>query len=105
MTVSPGTAARSDPVTVSVTVSNTGKRAGAEVVQLYASQHVASVTPPVKRLKRFVKLTLQPGESRDVRFRLTADDFSFIGADGKRTIEPGAFTLRVGSLKQDLVLR
>jgi len=59
----------------------------------------------VKRLKRFVKLTLQPGESRDVRFRLTADDFSFIGADGKRTIEPGGFTLRVGSLKQDLVLR
>ena len=84
---------------------NALKAAGAEVVQLFVSQHAASVTPPVKRLKRFVKLTLQPGESRDVRFRLTADDFSFIGADGKRTMEPGAFTVRVGALKQELVLR
>jgi len=105
LAVTPPSAARNDPVAVSVGVKNTGARAGAEVVQLYVSQHSASVTPAVRRLKRFVKLTLQPGESRDVRFRLTSDDFSFVGADGKRTIEPGALTVLVGGLRQDFVLK
>ena len=63
-------------------------------------------TPPaVKRLKRFAKLTLQPGESRDVHFRLTRDDFSFVGADGKRVLEPGAFSVVVGGLTRELILK
>jgi beta-glucosidase len=105
LSVTPASPARTDPVAVSVSLKNTGPRAGAEVVQLFVSQHAASVTPPVRRLKRFVKVTLQPGETRDVRFRLAPDDFSFLGADGKRTIEPGVFTVVVGGLRQDLSLR
>jgi beta-glucosidase len=87
---------------VAVTVKNTGARAGAEVVQLYVSQKTASVTPPVKRLKRFVKVPLDPGESRAITFHLTRDDFSFIGRDGKRTAEPGTFTVAIGPLRQEV---
>jgi beta-glucosidase len=90
------------PIDVSVTVRNTGSRAGAEVVQLYLSQKSASVTPPVKRLKRFVKVPLNAGETRAITFHLTRDDLSFIGRDGKPTAEPGSYTVLVGGLKQEL---
>jgi beta-glucosidase len=90
---------------VAVTVANTGARAGAEVVQLYVSDHVASVTPPVKRLRRFAKVTLEPGQKREVRFSLTRDDLAFVGADGRPTVEPGAFSVLVGGLKQEFTLR
>ena len=89
---------------VAVTVANTGARAGAEVVQLYVSDHVASVTPPVKRLRRFAKVSLEPGQKREVRFQLTRDDLSFVGADGRATMEPGAFSILVGGLKHEFVL-
>jgi beta-glucosidase len=87
---------------ITVTVKNSGAKAGAEVVQLYLSQKAASVTPPVKRLKRFIKIPLNAGESRAITFHLTRDDFSFIGRDGQRTAEPGFFTALVGGLKQEI---
>lgn len=90
------------PIDVSVTVRNTGHRPGDEVVQLYLSQKYASITPPVKRLKRFVKVPLNAGESRTVRFHLTRDDLTFIGRDGLRTAEPGSYTVLVGGLKQEI---
>ena len=90
----------SQTVHVDVTVKNTGGRAGKEVVQLYLNERVASVTPPLKRLKRFAKMLLQPGESRRVSFELTSDDLSFIGADNKRVVEPGVFDVRIGGLQQ-----
>ena len=83
-----------------VTVKNSGERAGKEVVQLYLSERFASVTPPSKRLKRFAKVSLQPGESRRVSFELTPDDLSFIGADNKRVVEPGVFDVKIGGLQQ-----
>jgi beta-glucosidase len=86
---------------IAVTLRNTGTRAGAEVVQLFVSDQFASVTPPVKRLKRFVKLTLGPGESREVRFRLMPDDLSFIGGGNNRVTEPGTFVVSVGGLTQE----
>ena len=87
-------------VQVEVTVKNTGDRAGKEVVQAYLSQRVASVTQPVKRLKRFAKVMLQPGESRKLNFALTADDLSFIGLENTRVVEPGTFDVLVGGLHQ-----
>ena len=93
------------PIDVSVTVRNTGSQAGAEVVQLYLSQKSASVAPPVKRLKRFVKVALNAGQGRAITFHLTRDDFTFIGRDGKPTAEPGSYTVLVGGLKQELVRR
>ncbi len=98
--VSPATASGSGTVHVEVTVKNVGGRAGKEVVQLYLNERFASVTPPLKRLKRFAKVLLQPGESRQVSFELTADDLSFIGTDNKRVVEPGVFDVRIGGLQQ-----
>ncbi len=98
--VTPATASGSQTVQVDVKVKNTGDCAGKEVVQLYLNERFASVTPPLQRLKRFAKLLLQSGESRQVSFELTSDDLSFIGADNKRVVEPGVFDVRIGGLQQ-----
>src|SRR6267154_1877504 len=98
--VAPSTASGSQTIRVDVAVKNTGSRAGKEVVQLYLNERVASVTPPLKRLKRFAKVSFQPGESRQVSFELTSDDLSFIGADNKRVVEPGVFDVRIGGPQQ-----
>jgi beta-glucosidase len=91
-------------VRVGVTLRNTGARPGTEVVELYLSDLVASLTPPVKRLVRFVRVPLAPGESRSVRFVLTRADFAFIGREGRPVLEPGAFAVRVGGLSRELEL-
>ncbi len=93
-------AAANPAIQVSVTVKNVGDRPGKEVVQLYLSQRTASITPPIKRLKRFAKIALQPGDSHRLIFELGSDDLSFIGADKKRVTEPGTFDVRVGGLQQ-----
>jgi beta-glucosidase len=89
---------------VNVTVNNSGQRAGKETVILYARQLVALITPPGRRVKRFAKVYLEPGQSRTVAFTLTRDDLSFIGADNKPTIEPGEFEVSVGKLKAGFTL-
>src|SRR5258708_20870825 len=98
--VAPATASGSQTVRVDVTVKNSGGRAGKEVVQLYLNERFASVTPPLKRLKRFAKVLLQPGESRQASFELTSDDLSFIGPDNKRVVEPGTFAVRTAGPPQ-----
>jgi len=91
-------------LTVKVAVRNSGQRAGAEVVQLYLRDRVASITPSVRRLKRFAKLWLAPGESRELTFTLTRDDLSFIGADNQPTVEAGDFDVMVGPLSSSFTL-
>jgi beta-glucosidase len=103
--VEPTAATADGGVTVSVTVQNSGSRPGMEVVQLYVSDHVASVTPPVKRLKRFEKISLAPGASRKLEFKLGRQDLSFIGADLKPTVEPGTFSALVGGLKAEFSIK
>jgi beta-glucosidase len=105
LSVTPTDGLLAAPTDISVTVRNTGNRAGAEVVQVYLSQKYASVTPPVKRLKRFVKVPLNAGESRTMRFHLTRDDLTFVGRDGKRTAEPGSYAVLVAGLKQEITRR
>src|SRR5436190_1086990 len=90
----------SDQLPVSVTVTNSGRRAGKEVVQLYVSDLVASLSPAGKRLKRFAKIYLDPGQSRTLMFRLRPDDLSFIGANNKPVVEPGEFEVTVAGLKE-----
>jgi beta-glucosidase len=87
-----------DSLRVEVTVANTGERAGQESVLLFTRQHYASVTPSVRRLRAFTKVALEPGQSRVVRFTLSADDLRFIGRDGRPVLEPGAFDVMVGGL-------
>jgi beta-glucosidase len=82
---------------VSVTVSNTGKRAGDEIVQLYIRDLVSSVTRPIKELKDFKRISLSPGESKTVEFVITPDKLSFLDADMKNVVEPGLFDIMVGT--------
>lgn len=86
----------SERVTVSALVANTGPRAGEEVAQCYIQDCVASVTRPVRELKGFARVMLQPGESRRVEFVLGPEELSFYGRDGKRRVEPGDFKVWVG---------
>lgn len=95
---------KGEVVTVSVSVTNTGKIAGKETVQLYLSDLVASLAPPNKRLKGFRKIELAPGESKTITFTLSADEMSFIGLDGKPVLEPGDFKVTIAGLSQTFSL-
>jgi len=87
-----------DTLTVSVTVANTGKRAGKEVVQLYVRDLYAAIAPAVKRLRGFDKVALGPGERRTVTFKLPVQRLAFIGLDNRPTVEPGEFQVMIGGL-------
>jgi beta-glucosidase len=81
---------------VSVTVTNTGSREGAEVVQLYVHDEVASVTRPVRQLAGFRRVSLKPGEARTVELPLTARELGLYNKDMKFVVEPGKFRVFVG---------
>ena len=85
-----------DHLEASVSVTNSGKRAGEEIVQMYISQPVASVTRNVMDLKGFQKVELHPGETKEVTFRITPEDLKFFNADIVYDWEPGKFLIRIG---------
>lgn len=89
-------------VEASVTVTNSGDREGATVVQLYLQQPVASISRPVKELKGFRKIDLKPGESREVRFTIGDDDLAFYNAQVKRVVEPGRINVSIGLDSDDV---
>jgi beta-glucosidase len=91
-----------ETLTASVTVTNTGKVAGEEVVQLYIQDPVASVSLPVKELKNFKKVMLQPGEKKIVDFEITTDDLKFYNSDLKYDWEPGEFIIYIGTNSRDV---
>ena len=91
-------------VQVSVDVQNTGQRQGAETVQLYVNDLVSSVTRPVRELKGFEKIMLQPGEKRTVRFKLGPEELSFLDRNLEPVVEPGTFRVMVGSSCDDIRL-
>lgn len=94
--LSSSTVANGDSVSVLVDVTNTGARAGDEVVQLYVRDDAASVTRPVRELKDFRRITLRPAETRSVRFVLHPEDLALYDLNMRRVVEPGTFTLWVG---------
>ena len=83
-------------LTASVTVKNTGKRRGAETVQLYIRDDAGSVVRPVRELRGFEKLWLEPGEEREVRFAITEEMLKFHDIHMEYRAEPGSFTVFVG---------
>lgn len=99
------TIASSDELSVSVTLRNTGRRAGQEVAQLYVADLVASIAPAGKRLKRFAKINLEPGQSRTLTFKLRQEDLSFIGSNNRPVTEPGDFEVMIGGLKGRFTLK
>jgi beta-glucosidase len=82
--------------TLQVDVTNTGKLAGDEVVQIYIRDDVSSATRPVLELKAFKRVTLQPGEKRTLSFEIKPSDLWFFNAQMKRVVEPGSFTIHAG---------
>lgn len=92
-----------DKLTVSVEVENAGSRAGDEVVQLYIRDVVASMSRPVKELKGFQRVTLQPGEKRRVEFTLAHDQLAFWNREMRFVVEPGEFRVMVGSNSRDVI--
>ena len=98
------TVTRGESTWVSATVTNTGTRAGSEVVQMYIRDRVSSVTRPVKELKGFAKVWLEPGESATVSVDITPDSLAFYDIDMQYVVEPGEFEIMVGtsSRKEDL---
>ena len=86
---------------MSVDVKNTGIRKGGEVVQMYIRDDFSSVTRPIKELKGFKKIWLEPGQSQTVSFIITPELLSFYDKDMKWVIEPGDFTIMVGTASDD----
>lgn len=91
-----------ETITVNITVRNTGNFAGEETVQLYIGDPVATISRPVKELKGFRKIFLQPGEAKEVTFTVTTEDLKFYNADLKYIFEPGEFIIYVGPNSRDV---
>ena len=93
----------SGPVTVKLTVTNSGNFDGEETVQLYIRDMVATVTQPVKELKKFRKVYLKKGESKEISFSLQSDDLKYVNSDLKWVYDPGAFKVFVGGNSRDVM--
>ena len=91
-----------EKLTASITLTNTGKVAGEEVVQLYIQDPVASISLPVKELKNFKKVMLQPGEKKEISFEITTDDLKFYNSNLKYDWEPGDFNIYIGTNSRDV---
>jgi beta-glucosidase len=102
MQVSPETIPANGTATVKVSIKNTGNVEGTEVVQLYVRDEVSSVTTPVKSLKGFSRVTLKPGETKEVSFNIDQEALWLWNREMKRVVEPGEFRIMVGSSSVDI---
>jgi beta-glucosidase len=103
--ISPQQTGSGGNIHVLVTVKNTGSHAGAEVVQLYINDPISTVTTPVKELKGFEKVSLQPGERKTVTFVLGPCELALVDRHMQRVVEPGEFRVMVGSSSEDIALQ
>jgi beta-glucosidase len=94
-----------DDVDISVDVKNNGERKGDEVVQLYINDLISSTSKPVKELKGYERITLEPGETKTVNLRLTPEDLSLFDRDMNFVVEPGTFEVMIGSSSRDIRLK
>jgi beta-glucosidase len=100
--IEPATARAGDEVTVQVNVTNVGERGGDEVVQLYTHQQATRVTRPVKELRAFQRITLEPGQTRTVTFHIAVNQLGFYDLHQRFIVEPGTVEIMVGSSSQDI---
>ncbi|MBN2239639.1 MAG: glycoside hydrolase family 3 C-terminal domain-containing protein [Dehalococcoidales bacterium] len=104
LSVSSPTVAPTGELTIKVDVKNTGKVTGDEVVQLYINDVIGSLPRPVKELKGFKRVTLEPGESKTVEFKLDIEELAFYNLEMKKVVEPGMFKVMIGSSSEDIAL-
>ena len=102
--LSPRAITPAEGLEIQVQVKNTGDRPGKETVQLYLEDVVSSVATPVKQLRGFAKLAIDPGETKTCTFRLTADDLALYDKNLRHMVEPGQFRVMVGSSSEDIRL-
>jgi beta-glucosidase len=95
---------KDDTLELSFTVKNTGDRAGDEVPQLYIHDTYASVTQPIKRLRDFERISLKPGQNKEVTFTLTPDNLKIWDENMEHVVEPGKFEIMIGSSSKDIRL-
>jgi len=105
LNISPERTGASRSIEVTCDVTNTGARAGDEVVQLYVRDDYSSVVTWEKELRGFARVALQPGETRTVKFTLTPEHLALYDRDNRWTVEPGRFTVMVGASSEDIRLR
>ncbi|MEC9054382.1 MAG: fibronectin type III-like domain-contianing protein, partial [Verrucomicrobiota bacterium] len=95
---------KSDTLTLSVDVTNTGKRKGTETVHVFIRDLFASVVPPVKRLRAFRQVELSPGESTRVTFEIPVKDLSYFGLESSLVLDPGEFEVMIGGLRKRIAV-
>ena len=103
--ITPGETGPGGKISIGVTITNSGKRAGADVVQLYINDPISSVSTPVKELKAFRKIRLKPGESKKVQFELGPKHLSLVNRHLKKVVEPGEFKVMIGHSSDEIVLQ
>jgi beta-glucosidase len=89
---------------IAVDIKNAGDRKGDEVVQLYINDVVAATSKPVKELKGYERISLEPGETKTVKLTLTPDDLSLFDRNMNFVVEPGIFKVMIGSSSKDIRL-
>ena len=95
----------SDTLMISVQIKNTGKVKGKETVLLFSKDHFASLSPDVRRLRRFKKVSLGAGESKKLNFTLPVKELAFVNTDLKKLVEPGTFDLMIGDEKVEITVK
>ena len=103
--VSPGEIYNAGTAQVSVDVENTGARAGVETVQLYIHQRFTPVATPIKQLRGFDRIALEPGEKKTVEFTLGPEDLQLLNQEMRWVVVPGTFDLMVGRSSEDMVAK
>ncbi len=99
------TISNNDELSISVDITNKGQRKGKEVVQLYMRDHFATISPPLKKLRRFSKIDLSPQETKTVTFTIKSEDLKFYGINNEWIVEDGKFSIMIDNLKQDFVFK
>jgi beta-glucosidase len=95
----------SENLSISISIRNTGNRSATDIVQLYVSDLVATIPPPIKRLRGYKKVFLPRGETTKVSFLLPISDLAFVDKNGHMALEPGEFEISIGDLRQTFILR
>lgn len=96
---------KDDALLISADIKNAGKYEGDEVIQVYVKDVEASTPRPIKELKAFSRISLKPGQTKTITFRIKAEQLQIINAQGKKVIEPGVFELSIGSSSTDIRLK